>query len=209
MSRFVPDATWVVPPDEADDYRDAPSLLTVAGLSEARNLALDDAGDDLCVQIDDDLRSLEWLDVVTGEVSKLTVRKAVIEIAQRMDWLQVRLGGTSTTGNPYFTRRRVTMRGFVMASFMVAAPSPIRFDPRLALKEDYDYSIRHIVMYGGVARVDSILPRFRHRTNTGGAVDVRTDELEQATIRELRERWGPMIAKGRNRNEIKLDGRYL
>lgn len=209
MSRFVPDATWIVPPEEARDYLAAPKLLVTPGLSAARNLALDDAGDDLCVQLDDDLQSLSWLNLINGEVTPLSIEKAVIEIADRMDWLKVRLGGTSPTGNPYFTRRRVTMRGFVMASFMVAAPSPIRFDPWFVIKEDYDYTLRHIVLYGGVARVDTILPRFQHRTNPGGAVDVRTDELEQATIRELRARWGPVIGKGRNRNEIKLDRRYL
>jgi len=61
------------------------------------------------------------------------------------------------------------------------------------LKEDYDYTLQHLRAYGQVARLNRIMPTFRHRSNAGGAVAYRTPDLEVQAIAYLRAKWGDCI----------------
>jgi hypothetical protein len=63
---------------------------------------------------------------------------------------------------------------FIVGDCIAVKPTPLRFDERLALKEDYGFTAAHIEEYGGALRLNWILASFRHRTNPGGAVAIRT-----------------------------------
>jgi hypothetical protein len=116
-----------------------------------------------------------------------------------------KLAGVAPTSNPFYGSTTLKLRHFIVGDLMLAAPNPLRFDPAFALKEDYDYTCQHLARYGGVVRVDWILASFRHRTNKGGAVDVRTPELEQEAIVRLKEKWPDWIRDNpRRENEVLL-----
>ena len=79
---------------------------------------------------------------------------------------------------------------FIVGDFMVIRHgSAPRFDERMRLKEDYDFTAQHLDAYGSVCRMNRLYVRARHYTNAGGAVDVRTAPLEQTTIAYLRDKW--------------------
>ena len=82
-------------------------------------------------------------------------------------------------------------------------PCDVFFDEKLSLKEDYDYTLQHLQKYGNCFRYQKYLFTFDHYTNKGGAVDYRTNDEEQKTIRYLMSKWGDKIRLNTKRkNEI-------
>ena len=125
-----------------------------------------------------------------------------------MDGTNSKLGGLPPTSNTlnYKEHKRVQTSHFIVADFIIVKPCELFFDENLTLKEDYDYTLQHIEKYGEVTRVEYILAEFAHKSNSGGAVAVRTPELEQKNIEFLISKWGHgriMINKKRE-NEIVL-----
>lgn len=190
--------TWVVPADEAADYRVAgatavmpvPRPAVGMPLGHQRNTALDDAhaADAVCVQTDDDLRRL----AILGDDSKAHPA----HLADYLDaWASpltagpARLAGCAPTPNPLFAKRRVGAAHWVMAQLFAVAPSPLRFDPATCPREDYDYTCQHLATHGAVARCDNLLPTYQHWGNRGGCQTYRTDARGAAVNELLLERW--------------------
>lgn len=208
-------ATWVVPPDQAQTYRDAGAAAWgVDGrLSEARNAALDAAFgiDAWCVQLDDDLRRVKTLDR-DGAWHPVPLKAALADIATALDGHPLaRLAGAAPTDNPYFARGGpVRTWAFVLGSLTVTKPTPLRYDTDLTLKEDWDYTCQHLSRYGAVVRCDSVLPTFVHYTNAGGAQRYRNDQLETDITQRLLDRWpGLLRPHPRRDHELALRRRTL
>src|SRR5262245_21049998 len=178
MAPLVPGATWIVGDDEAERYRDAGAQTVIEGgrLCRSRNLALDMAFDHgaLCLQLSDDLVRIERV----GGDDELHPASLVefVDEARGQITPNRRLVGVAPTANVFYAKRRVSRRHFIVGDVFLAAPSTIRFDETLRLKEDYDYTAAHLMAFGEVARLDWWLFSFRHRTNAGGAVAYRTSE---------------------------------
>lgn len=199
--------TWYVGTDEAGDYRyaGADRVVEAGGLIDARNAALDAAGRLPCVQLSDDLRRMGWATGTTRDsVAPLTVAAAVDRLLAAMAEHGAQLAGAAPTDNPYFAKPRVHTSAFIVGDFIVVAAScPLRFDPALRLKEDYDYTLQHLAAVGRVARLDQLLATFVHRTNRGGAVAYRTPDAEQQAIEYLQAKWPACIRPNPRRpNEV-------
>ncbi len=189
-------ATWYVA-DAAQqvEYAAAGARQVVAGgsLIEARNAALRDAWhrDLTCVQVSDDLRRLEWYNGAAKE--PLTFADAAYRLDTGLTLQGAMLAGCSPTANAYFYRKPVSPNLFVVGDLIAVRPCWLWFDAELPLKEDYDYTLQHLRAYGQVARLNRIMPTFRHRSNAGGAVAYRTPDLEDQAIAYLRAKWGDCI----------------
>lgn len=188
---------WVVPEADVLDYR-AVGALTVHGVPEqaghsnlcaARNLALElaFAQGEVCVQTDDDLKSLRRRNGDGWAPADLA--DAVHTLTQVLNATDARLAGVPPTGNTYFARPGVQDHVFILGSLCAVAPSEPRFDETLPLKEDYDFTCRHLHAYGAVARTGDLVADYAHYSNPGGAVAFRTDAMEQATADRLLTRW--------------------
>lgn len=103
------------------------------------------------------------------------------------------LGGVFPLGNAgqAFTRQAVTTDQFILGDFFVADSSPVRFEPRMSLKEDYDFTCEHLAKHGQVLRCNRLFIRAIHETNAGGAVSERDDagDREREMIKILKEKW--------------------
>lgn len=203
--------TWYVPTDQVGDYEYAGAgpVVGVDGLCAARNAALDAAREQLlpCLQLSDDLRRVSWAHGQTRDQVEATDLGAVVaNMVLELEGLQAQLCGVAPTANPYFSRQRVHRSGFIVGDLiLVGAGCPLRFDEQLRLKEDYDYTCQHLEAYGQVARLDYVLAEFAHRTNRGGAVAVRTPEVEQESIARLVKKWPAHIRLNpRRANEVLL-----
>jgi hypothetical protein len=122
-------------------------------------------------------------------------REAAAAVRAQMRAEGARLGGVYPLRNAGYAmqQRPATHRHFVVGDFMVIDPrTPCRFDPALALKEDYDYTAAHLREHGRVARCNRLFVVAEHRTNAGGAVDVRRADAaaEERAIATLRRKWG-------------------
>jgi hypothetical protein len=175
-------AFWYVGADESADYAyaGAPTVIESGGLCESRNAALESAfaTDKICVQLSDDLTGVDWCFDHKNK-NRITLERAVLMVAQSLG-KGARLAGAGATDNAFFIPADdISEHVFIIGDLMAVAPNPLRFDENLRLKEDLEYSIQHIKEYGKVARLNTILANWQHRTNLGGAVQYRTAAGEQ------------------------------
>lgn len=198
-------AHWYVPADERSDYQRAGATDVIAAdtLVEARNRALDDAfaSGATCVQTSDDLTGIKRLGVT--EHHPITLADTIDELRAALADTGARLAGCAPTANPFYGAHRINATGFIVGDLIAVAPTHLRFDPALRLKEDYDYTCQHLATYGIVARCDWLLATYRHRTNPGGAVTYRNRQTEREAIRHLARKWpGVFRPNPKRANEI-------
>ena len=100
---------------------------------------------------------------------------------------------------PYSTQ------GVIGANILGVIKNPLRFDERLKVKEDYDYSMQHIAKYGGDLRFMKYGIDVVHLTNQGGCVSYRTKETETDAYNILLKKWGRKVVKlQNNKNFVKM-----
>lgn len=100
----------------------------------------------------------------------------------------------------------ITTEHFIVGDFIVvdSVNSSLRFDERMTLKEDYDFTCQHLHTHGQVCRINRIFVGAEHYTNKGGAVAVRTTEREAANIAHLRAKWPGVFINQKRENEVIL-----
>jgi hypothetical protein len=189
MQEQVGPATWYVTFRDFHDYRKAGTARTVAihpGVARARNEALKDAfyEDLTCVQLSDDLRSCWFVDS-KGDAQKIPATEAIENLLDHLDVSQFFLAGFPPTANKFFASSKETYDTFIVGDFIAVKPNHLQFDEKLKLKEDYGYSAAHIQIFGGTLRLNWVLADFEHRNNAGGAVDLRTREIERESMKRL------------------------
>lgn len=210
MTNLVGQATWYVPNDQVDSYKAHGAVSVVAGgsLCESRNRLLRDAFDlgCPCIQLSDDLKKIQK-GVVAPDGKKIAAdisfSDAVGMLSQGISSGNGKLAGAAPTANPFYWNpdKPVHSRAFIVGDFLYVAPSDPRFDESLRLKEDYDFTLQHLEMYGEVARRNDLLVSFLHRNNPGGAVNYRTSALEQQTILQLKKKWPSHIRDNPRRSD--------
>lgn len=203
--------TWYVGDGEGATYAAAGASAVVesGGLCPSRNRVLLDAWSAgvACLEMSDDLRKLE---VGYQAADKVRARPStLLECVQMMnaalDATGAYLAGAAPTSNPFYCNpaRPVHRTAFIVGDMLLVRPCSLLFDEALRLKEDYDYTLQHLTVYGAVARCDTVLATFVHRSNGGGAVEYRTAEREQQAIAYLKAKWGDAIKDNPRRpNEV-------
>lgn len=193
MMRYTDEWVWIVK-DKKDlkDYRAAGATnvtrQTADGLSGARNtsLAMAEANDMVCLQVDDDLRGLYMATGnTTGDRIPMNIDQAVLEIFTAMLDVGTGLGGALSTANPFFHRPVVNTWKFCCGQFLMIDPAygekwdP---DPAIRFKDDWEMTCRFLRNTGKVARVDWILPDASH-TGSGGLNQHRTSHNDMASAK--------------------------
>jgi hypothetical protein len=122
----------------------------------------------------------------------------------------VYLGSGNSTSNPYMAiglrtgnklpphvRPLISTSSLILGDFSVVKPCGIYFDESTLVKEDYEYTLRHLKAFGKVIRCNYLLMDFRHRTNPGGANLYRfgKSKAEVSAYNYLLERWPGVIRK--------------
>lgn len=196
-------ATWYVPEGQGGDYRyvGARQVAEVAGnLSDQRNAVLEDAFEagKIAVQLNDDLVNLRWTDDGKTAVP-IDLPNALIRVVLLLTDTEYRFAGGAPTTNAYFWREPISTRHFILAHLMVMRPCPERFDTAMRLKEDYDYTLQHLLAYGGVCRVNGLLANFRHYEKRGGCGPYRTPEEEERHVEYLLKKWPGAVRRNPKR----------
>lgn len=205
MTDLVGPATWYVSRADADAYHSAAYhygaevRIVDRPFPAARNEALRDAwalvGSYPCAMLDDDLvwarRCYPGSDAKPVEIVPVD---ALWGIVARVGDSPFHMGGASPTVNAYFSRHATTTRGFVRSGVLVVEESEPRIDERFRLKSDYDFTVQHVVAYGGVVRCDDLLFNFKQRTNKGGVRELRDQgDANGDAVRLLRSKWGDLV----------------
>lgn len=195
------------------------SVVEGGGLCQSRNRALDEARSRkmACVQMSDDMKKCELVragatighfhdkelwskpadlkaaNAAGGDKVEITPVAAASLLHALLKATEHRLAGCFPNANPGLAAgtRPVADNLFIVGDFLVidVDRTSLRFDERLMLKEDYDYTAQHLHEHGGVCRSNRVLCSFEHYDNPGGAVDVRNDDREQHAIQLLHHKW--------------------
>ena len=205
------DVVWYVGKGEKKDYLEAGAEIVIesGALCHSRNQVMEDSKVDYSVQLSDDLKGFEKVSVLGSKKVKVPISldDLLKEITNKMEKYNLYLGAVSPTNNEFYysETRPIGFRHFCLGDFHVIKKCDLRFDEKMTLKEDYDYTLQHIKKFGGVCRLNYILPTFVHRVNKGGAVAIRNTETERKNINYLKQKWGNIIKDNPRRpNEILL-----
>ena len=213
---IVGHATWYVAKGEFAAYEaaGAANVVESGGLCESRNAALKagwDAGMPSLIMSDDIRKCQEAYETSEGKKKGRDVSFSDVVYAMQGALFETgaKLAGVAPTSNAFYwnPRRATHACAFIVGDLNLVKPCDLWFDTQFTLKEDYDYTLTHLTEYGVVARCDNMLVTFSHRSNSGGAVAVRTPELEQEMIALLRKKWGRDAIKdnAKRPNEVLLN----
>lgn len=189
---------WYVNFGEYDIYKQAGAHYVFESgenICEARNLALQHAFEKTlpCIQISDDLRNIKrvWLNEKKQKMAEFTSVEYVCNtLIEKLSDTGLLYGGVAITNNPLnYDGQDISANKLIVNDFICMMPSAYRFDDNLALKEDYDMSIKQLIEVGGVLRLNNILCDFPHRQNEGGANSYRNQTTEGEATQKLIAKW--------------------
>jgi len=212
MQEKLGPCTWHVHAGDDGAYRKAGATRTIAiaeNLVENRNSALDEAFQrgKICVQLDDDLIKIERCTVKGGKVHTLPVdfMSSAAYMLRCLERTSFKLAGVAPVCNAFYFSpdKPFSYANFIPSKMIVVMPTDLRFDSSYWVKEDYDYTAQHVTKYGGVCRVNALMPVFGQYRNKGGCVDYRTPEVEAAAVNKLMQKWpGYFRLNPKRENEV-------
>lgn len=187
---------WIVGKGERKAYRDqgADAVVEGGGLCQSRNLAIQIAKAkhfQYVVEISDDLKNIRHL-----RGGAMSVEQASTALIKAMTATGLKFAGAYPVANDGWAEKcqPFSFHNFVVGDFIVIdTTSPVRFDERLRVKEDYDFTMAHIKLHGGSVRANHLLVKAAHRTNTGGACSADRSVKERHAISLLKHKWGAAI----------------
>ena len=174
----------------------------IKGITNTRNWILDYNKDNYHIQVDDD--ALSFYSFEKGKLQKfINVDKInnIIENQFRLcDEWGLKLWGFALAADYKFYREYspFSTQGVIGANIVGIINTPLRFDARLKVKEDYDYAMQHIAKYGGALRFMKYGIDVIHLTNEGGCVSYRTKEVEMDAYNILKNKWGNKVVRLQN-----------
>ena len=212
--KLFPQAIIVCPESEKSSYLEFHEQVlgvadSVKGITRTRNWILENVKDEWHVQVDDDALSFHLFEA--GKMATFIDPEKINRIVDNQFNLCSGWGfkawGFSLAADYKFYREFTpfSTQSVIGANIIGIIKNPLRFDERLRVKEDYDYSMQHIAKYGGVLRSLKYGIDVVHLTNEGGCVAYRTEESELEAYQILRKKWGDKIVQRQmNKNYIKM-----
>ena len=167
--------------------------------------------------MDDDLEGIYKLqsEIKFGVIKKTLAKKppeATRQFFQRafntIEKNNTKLWGIYPVYNPFYMSSQISNKGFVIGSLCGIINSDIEYQDDLPLKEDYAFTIDHILKYKKIARYDYITIKAKHYTNKGGCVDLRKDkeELEYMCCQRMLNKYPQYVKLNpKRKNEILLN----
>jgi hypothetical protein len=197
-----------VPESQAEEYRKYhPSVVahpdTVYGMGQKRQWILDNFDDDIIFMADDDIECLVYMGGEQGFTGGLRTKvkdpDRIWEVLLNTAHI-ARDTGTNLFGfneiadirkfdylQPFSTRDRIN--GFAMGIIKDGQ----RFDPRLVVKQDYDFFLMSLYWKRFIWRDDRYAFLAKHYTNKGGLCAHRSTNKEIACINILQQKFGKQV----------------
>tara|TARA_R110000796_G_scaffold207106_1_gene323439 strand:- start:489 stop:1205 length:717 start_codon:yes stop_codon:yes gene_type:complete len=208
------DSIIICPENEVSDYKKYHKNvigvdMNVKGITQTRNWILDNIKDEWHIQVDDD--AIGFYKHERGKrnnfIDKDIIHNLITNQFYTADGWGLKAWGLSLAGDYKFYReyQPFSTQKMVGANIIGIIKNPIRFDTRLKVKEDYDYSMQHIAKYGGILRYMKYGIDVIHLTNKGGCVSYRTKDIEMDAYETLKKKWGKKIViLTNNKNFLRL-----
>jgi len=188
-----------------NDIVGIPDELKGKGMAVIRNYILDKLKDYEILMLDDDIKKVGYYD--NCEMKEMNEEEFYYfaENAFRMTReLGTKLWGLNLQTDKKFYREYspLSFSSVVLAPcFGIIKDEEIRFDEKLGLKEDYDYSIQILKKYRKILRFNKYHYQCGHINLKGGCSNYRTMKKEEDQAMQLRKKWGSAIIKIKRRTQ--------
>jgi len=208
------DSTIICPNDEVNDYKKHHNKvigvdINIKGITKTRNWILENIKDKWHIQVDDD--AISFYKHENGKTNNFIDKNKIHKILTNQFYIAdgwgLKAWGLALASDYKFYReyQPFSTQKMVGANIIGIIKNPIRFDERLKVKEDYDYSMQHIEKYGGILRYMKYGIDVIHLTNQGGCVSYRTKDIEMNAYETLKKKWGTKIViLTNNKNFLRL-----
>jgi hypothetical protein len=101
----------------------------------------------------------------------------------------------NSDGQVYREQTPFSLRSYVGGPFMVHVDHALRYDERLPLKEDYDFTLQLLNRYRRVLRVNKFYYLTLQMAQVGGCAEYRTVDAEREQLAVLQRKWGSRIVR--------------
>ena len=132
--------------DEINYIKNGAKKVIISGsLMDSRNAALDYcfSYNKICIQLSDDLNKIAVNDFSGKRIAKFVT---VVDVLDNVlfDFIDsdYYLAGFPPTDNPFFALKQKEFNKFIVGDFIIVKPNALKFDTKLRLKEDYDYTLQ-------------------------------------------------------------------
>lgn len=209
-SEYLPFIKVYIDPPEYNDYKKTnPGIELVkcksgvqGNISRVRNYIIDEEfkrGADVVVTVDDDLKGIycwEW----RGEnypSSYLVRAEDFLSFIEKYSRLCREMGfllwglNINKDKQVYREYSPFSTTSFIGAPFQAILKGNVcRYDERLPLKEDYDFTLQNMNKYRGALRVNKFYYDVKQSEQAGGCATYRNFQREQEQLKFLQKKWG-------------------
>jgi len=204
--KIIPEIIYCVHEFEAEEYKEKGYNIEImpdslkGNIARVRNYMLETYIKDKGLIIDDDIEGFQFWDIKDGipKAKKIKDIKEFIEHGFNLcEEFGSRLWGINIIGDKgsYREYSPFSLSNPISASFMGFLNNELRFDERIPLKEDYDYSIQNCNTYRKVLRLNFAFMIKKDHGNLGGCAESRTIKFEMEQLDLLQKKWGRSIVK--------------
>ena len=209
MEDMVENPVWFVPKEELDDYlaeyTKGGIVPCESGLSVQRNEALEYCfkQDKICLMLDDDVDG--FIHVLNKkEKEDTSFDFAIKELYTQLMNSPFNLGGFTYVTNLFWYNpmKRISTKSALPAQTLMVKPSKPRFDTNLEVSEDTDFSLQHIVEYGGLIQINYLQgdanetrldnKKLIYKKTMKGGIE-KTVEKQKFASEYLRKKWGNLL----------------
>lgn len=216
-AKLFDDYVIYCPESEAEDYRVYHKRVVgvpdeIKGITATRNFILNNCDKKYIVQCDDDVLGFFRLTVHDSnkyvELDKELLTEVIHNAFVMTEDMGTKLFGFQLSRDKKFYREYspFSLSSVLVANFfgIINDDSDLRFDERIKLKEDYDFSLMALMKYRKVLRLNMYAFYCKHQTNKGGCVDYRTYDLEKRSIEILKKKWGRSIIRDNKKKDYEI-----
>ena len=208
--KILKNATYYVPENEVNDYRNSHGGLIVGvpieikGITATRNWILKNCNEYYVIMVDDDVKVAGWLEILkmNSKHRKLLTDADWIEEATKLAYLcedlDYKIFGISTHSSQIQFKgfKPFLFQTYVLGSFIGHInDGSYYYDESFLVKEDYELCLRHIKERGGILGGRNIYWECEHWKTDGGCKDYRTQEMEKSAIKKLIKMYPGLIRK--------------
>lgn len=205
--KYLPSTKIYVAESEAPAYRQHNSPGNIVAVPDSfqgnlcriRNKILDDNKGKIVCIIDDDLRMIYFFE--NRERKKISTedefQNFLLKYSILADDLGVKLWGINVNPDKQCYREYTpfSMVSYIGGPFMVHMDTDLRFDEKLPLKEDYDFTLQTLNKYRKVLRVNKYSYEAKQTEQAGGCAVYRNVDREREQLMLLRKKWGSGIVR--------------
>lgn len=201
--KWLSSAILVACESEADEYQkhNGGEILVLpesqkGNMARIRNWMLDTADDDEIVMIDDDVSAVGFHErgkqIFVNESRFLDFLRKGFDTARD---LRCFLWGVNVQSDPMFYHawKPIAFNLPVLGPLTCHIRNPLRYDPYINLKEDYDFFLQHCLKHRRVLRFDKWFYMAKHISNSGGCQAYRVSDQEREHAMRLVRKWGSKV----------------